>query len=316
MDIKDFNFDLSLKPEDKNMLAEIADMKGRPAGAFNIRKNGEGLVRTSSPNIEIVPKTDNPGIDIIVKSGTVGETVHIPVILTETGVNDLVYNDFYIGEGAKVDIVAGCGIHNCGDKNSEHDGIHTFHIGKNASVKYVEKHYGEGDGNGKRILNPTTVVNMEENSYAEMEMVQIKGVDSTHRKTEANLEAGARILMIEKLMTHGDQIAKSDVVINLNGEDSSAQIISRTVGKDNSTQVFYPNAVGNNKCRAHVQCDSIIMDNAKISSIPAISANHPDAQVIHEAAIGKINNDQLMKLQTFGMTEEEAEEVIIQGFLK
>lgn len=316
MDIKDFKFDLSLTPVDRQMLSEIADMTGVPAGALNIRKNGEGLVRSSSSNVEIRQKTDKPGIDIIVRPGTKGEEVHIPVIITEEGVNDLVYNDFFIGEGADVSIVAGCGIHNCGDKNSEHDGIHSFHIGKNASVKYVEKHYGEGDGNGKRILNPTTIVNMDEGSYCEMEMVQIKGVDSTYRKTEANLKADAKIYVLEKLMTHGDQVAKTDMVVNLNGEGSSAQIISRTVGKDNSTQVFYPNAVGNNACHAHVQCDSIIMDGAKISSIPAISANHPDANIIHEAAIGKINNDQLIKLQTFGMTEEEAEEIIIEGFLK
>lgn len=316
MDIKDFKFDLSLTPTDRGVLSEIADLNGTPEGAFNIRKNGEGVVRTSTANVDIVPKSDKPGIDIIVKPGVKGETIHIPVIITEEGVNDLVYNDFYIGEGSTVDIVAGCGIHNCGDKNSEHDGIHSFHIGKNASVRYVEKHYGEGDGNGKRILNPTTNIEMDEGSYAEMEMVQIKGVDSTYRKTEATLKAGAKLLILEKLMTHGDQVAKSDLVVNLDGEDSSAQIISRTVGKDNSTQVFYPNAVGNSKCRAHVQCDSIIMDNAKISSIPAISANHPDAQVIHEAAIGKINSDQLLKLETFGMTEEEAEKIIIQGFLK
>lgn len=316
MDIKDFNFDLSLSPVDRGVLAEIADLRGVPSGALNIRRNGEGVVRASSSNIEIKPKTDKPGIDIIIKPGTVAEKVHIPVIITESGVNDLVYNDFFIGEGADVEIVAGCGIHNCGEENSQHDGIHTFHIGKGASVKYIEKHYGEGDGNGKRILNPVTIINMDEDSSAEMEMVQIKGVDSTYRKTEANLAARAKLLMVEKLMTHGDQYAKSEMVVNLNGEDSSAQIISRTVGKDSSTQVFYPNAVGNNKCAAHVQCDSIIMDDAKISSIPAISANHPDAQVIHEAAIGKINSDQLLKLQTFGLSEEEAEEIIVQGFLK
>lgn len=316
MNIKDFSFDLSLSPVDQHMLSEIADMTGVPEGALNIRKNGEGLVHSDSPNITIMPKSDKPGIDIIVKPGTKGEDVHIPVIVTESGKHDVVYNDFYIGAGANVNIVAGCGIHNCGNEDSGHDGIHTFHIGKGASIKYVEKHYGEGDGNGKRILNPTTVVEMDEDSYCEMEMVQIKGVDSTYRKTEANLAAGAKMYVLEKLMTHGDQEAKTDMVVNLNGEGSSAQIISRTVGKDNSTQVFYPNAVGNNACHAHVQCDSIIMDNAKISSIPAISANHPDAQVIHEAAIGKINSDQLIKLETFGMTEEEAEDIIIQGFLK
>lgn len=302
---------------DYNLLESIADMHGIPtAGAYNIRKNGQGVERHSTENITIEPKKDKPGIDIIVKPGTKGERVHIPVILTETGIDDLVYNDFYIGDWADVDIVAGCGIHNCGSEKSEHDGIHTFHIGKHARVRYVEKHYGEGEGTGERILNPTTVVEMAENSYCEMEMVQIKGVDSTERDTTASLKAGAKLVINEKLMTHGKQYARSDVVINLDGEDASAQIISRSVAKDESEQIFYPRAVGNAPCRAHVQCDSIIMDNAKIRSIPEISANHALAQIVHEAAIGRINNDQLVKLQTFGMTQEEAEEVIIQGFLK
>lgn len=302
---------------DYNLLESIADMHGIPtAGAYNIRKNGQGVERHSTENITIEPKKDKPGIDIIVKPGTKGERVHIPVILTETGIDDLVYNDFYIGDWADVDIVAGCGIHNCGSEKSEHDGIHTFHIGKHARVRYVEKHYGEGEGTGERILNPTTVVEMDENSYCEMEMVQIKGVDSTERDTTASLKAGAKLVINEKLMTHGKQYARSDVVINLDGEDASAQIISRSVAKDESEQIFYPRAVGNAPCRAHVQCDSIIMDNAKIRSIPEISANNALAQIVHEAAIGRINNDQLIKLQTFGMTQEEAEEVIIQGFLK
>lgn len=302
---------------DYNLLESIADMHGIPtAGAYNIRKNGQGVERHSTENITIEPKKDKPGIDIIVKPGTKGERVHIPVILTETGIDDLVYNDFYIGDWADVDIVAGCGIHNCGSEKSEHDGIHTFHIGKHARVRYVEKHYGEGEGTGERILNPTTVVEMDENSYCEMEMVQIKGVDSTERDTTASLKAGAKLVINEKLMTHGKQYARSDVVINLDGEEASAQIISRSVAKDESEQIFYPRAVGNAPCRAHVQCDSIIMDNAKIRSIPEISANNALAQIVHEAAIGRINNDQLVKLQTFGMTQEEAEEVIIQGFLK
>ncbi len=299
-----------------HMLEAVADLHGVPQGAYNIRKNGEGVERQSSANIIIEPKKDKPGIDIIVKPGTKNESVHIPVIITESGVDDLVYNDFYIGDDADVLIVAGCGIHNNGDKASEHDGIHSFHIGKNAKIKYVEKHYGEGDGNGERILNPTTTVEMDENSFCEMEMVQIKGVDSTKRDTTAKLKAGARLVMLEKLMTHGNQVAHSDVVIELNGEGASSQIISRSVAKDNSTQVFYPRAVGNASCRAHVQCDSIIMGNAHIRSIPEIAANHWDANIVHEAAIGRINNDQLLKLQTLGKTEEEAEEIIINCFLK
>lgn len=301
---------------DSQLIEEIAGFHDIPQGAYNIRKNGEGVSRRSTENIEIVQKQDKPGIDIIIAPGTVNESVHIPVIITETGIDDTVYNDFYIGDGADVLIVAGCGIHNSGDSKSEHDGIHTFHIGKNARIKYVEKHYGEGDGKGERILNPVTVVEQDEGSVCEMEMVQIKGVDSTKRDTKAVLEAGAKLIITERLLTHGNQTALSDVEVQLNGVDASAQIISRTVAKNSSTQIFHYNAVGNEKCRAHVQCDSIIMDDAKVSSIPAITANNAYAQIIHEAAIGRINNDQLLKLMTFGMSEEEAEEVIIGGFLK
>ena len=305
-----------MEKRDMGLLESIADLHEIPAGAYNIRKNGEGHSRRSTANIEIVSKTDKPGIDIIVAPGTKNESVHIPVIITETGVNDLVYNDFFIGDDADILIVAGCGIHNSGDEKSQHDGIHTFHIGKNAKVKYVEKHYGEGDGKGERILNPVTVVEQDENSVCEMEMVQIKGVDSTVRDTKAHLKAGARLIMTERLLTHGTQYARSDMDVYLDGEGASSQIISRSVAKDQSKQIFHPNAIGNAKCRAHVQCDSIIMDEATVSSIPAITANSADAQIVHEAAIGRINNDQLIKLMTFGMNEEEAEEVIIQGFLK
>lgn len=301
---------------DSNLLESIADLHEIPAGAYNIRKNGEGFSRCSTANIEIVTKTDKPGIDIIVAPGTKNESIHIPVIITEAGINDIVYNDFYIGDDADVVIVAGCGIHNSGDEKSQHDGIHSFHIGKNARIKYVEKHYGEGDGKGERVLNPVTYVEQGENSVCEMEMVQIKGVDSTVRDTKAHLAAGAKLIMTERLLTHGNQYARSDMEVYLDGEGASSQIISRSVAKDNSKQIFYPNAIGNAKCRAHVTCDSIIMDEATVSSIPAITANSADAQIVHEAAIGRINNDQLIKLMTFGMNEEEAEEVIIQGFLK
>ncbi len=305
-----------MEKRDSLLIEEITGMHDIPAGAYNIRKNGERAEGRSTANIEIVQKKDKPGIDIIVAPGTKNESVHIPVIITETGINDLVYNDFYIGEDADVLIVAGCGIHNSGDEKSQHDGIHSFHIGKNAKIKYVEKHYGEGDGKGERVLNPVTLVEQDENSVCEMEMVQIKGVDSTKRDTKATLAAGAKLVVTERLLTHGNQDAVSNIEVQLNGVDSSAQIISRSVSKDNSKQVFYYNAVGNEKCRAHVQCDSIIMDNSTVSSVPAITANSAFAQIIHEAAIGRINNDQLVKLMTFGMTEEEAEEVIIGGFLK
>ena len=302
---------------EKNLLKTVADISGfMPGSAFSLRKNGAGVERHSTEHVKILAKTDKPGIDIIVDANTVGESIHIPVILTDSGIQDMVYNDFYIGEGADVEIVAGCGIHNDGCDTSQHDGIHTFHIGRNASITYTEKHYGEGSGSGGRILNPTTVSHMEEGSFAKMDMSQIKGVDSTFRKTEANLGASAKLVINEKLMTHGEQKAHSDVTVNLNGEDSVVQIVSRSVGKDTSVQVFHPIAVGNNRSRAHIQCDSIIMGKAKISSIPEIAANHVDAEIIHEAAIGKINNDQLIKLQTFGLNSEEAEKVIVDGFLK
>ena len=302
---------------EKNLLKTVADISGfMPGRAFSLRKNGAGVERHSTEHVKILAKTDKPGIDIIVDANTVGESIHIPVILTDSGIQDMVYNDFYIGEGADVEIVAGCGIHNDGCDTSQHDGIHTFHIGRNASITYTEKHYGEGSGSGGRILNPTTVIHMEEGTFAKMDMSQIKGVDSTFRKTEANLGASAKLVINEKLMTHGEQKAHSDVTVNLNGEDSVVQIVSRSVGKDTSVQVFHPIAVGNNRSRAHIQCDSIIMGKAKISSIPEIAANHVDAEIIHEAAIGKINNDQLIKLQTFGLNSEEAEKVIVDGFLK
>lgn len=301
---------------EKDLLHTIADITGfMPGSAFNLRRNGQGVERHSTEHIKIQAKTDKPGIDIIIAPHTIGEQVHIPVILTDSGVQDLVYNDFYIGEGASVEIIAGCGIHNDGCETSQHDGIHVFHIGKHASVTYVEKHYGEGDGSGKRILNPQTIIHMEEGSYAQMDMSQIKGVDSTKRNTEAFIGANAKLVINEKLMTHGHQQAYSDVSISLDGKDSVVQIVSRSVGKDDSIQVFHPIAIGNNKSRAHIQCDSIIMDHAKISSIPEIAANHVDAEIVHEAAIGKINSDQLIKLQTFGLSSDEAEKVIVDGFL-
>lgn len=302
---------------EKELIKTIADISGfMPGSAFSLRRNGEGVERHSTQSIKIVAKSDKPGIDIHVAPHTIGEEVHIPVILTDSGIHDLVYNDFYIGEGADVVIIAGCGIHNDGCDTSQHDGVHVFHIGKNAKIRYVEKHYGEGNGSGERILNPKTIIHMEEGSFAQMDMSQIKGVDSTKRDTLANVGANAKLVINEKLMTHGKQEAYSDVKVNLNGEDSVVQIVSRSVGKDTSIQVFHPIAVGNTRSRAHIQCDSILMDQAKISSIPEIAANHVDAQIVHEAAIGKINSDQLMKLQTFGLDVEEAEKVIVEGFLK
>ncbi|MCL2507820.1 MAG: SufD family Fe-S cluster assembly protein [Oscillospiraceae bacterium] len=301
----------------KSLLKSVADIGDIPVeGAYNIRMDGAGAGRRSTENVVIETKADKPGIDIFVKPFTKNERVHIPVVITKTGLSDTVYNDFFIGEGADVTIVAGCGIHNSGCDSARHDGIHRFFIGKGARLKYVEKHYGEGEGTGERVLNPTTVVDMDENSVCEMETVQIRGVDSTVRETSAALGAGAKLIVTERLMTHGRQTARSNMEVQLNGEGASAQIVSRSVARDSSEQVFYPKAVGNSGCKAHVQCDSIIMDGARIRSIPEISANHPDANIVHEAAIGKINGEQMIKLQTLGLTEAEAETVIIDGFLK
>ena len=298
------------------LLQIIADMGDSTDGAFNIRANGQLANRRVTENIDIKTKTDNPGIDIIIKPGTVGEDVHIPVIISETGLSDLVYNDFYVGENSDVTIVAGCGIHNCGEKESRHDGIHTFYVGKNAKVKYIEKHYGECDGNGENVMNPTTIVNIEDGGYMEMETAQIKGIDSTKRVTRATLAAGATLVIHEKIMTHGSQTAETDFSVDLNGEESGANVISRSVAKGNSRQKFVSMINGNNRCNGHTECDAIIMENGKVSALPELTANHIDASLIHEAAIGKIAGDQLIKLMTLGLTEQEAEEQIINGFLK
>ncbi len=311
------NTGLDIEAIQKNLLKAVADIEGKVEGAFNLRQNGQSVQRHSTQNVEIKGREDGKsGIDIFVRPGTKGEMVHIPVVLIESGLDDVVYNDFYIGEDAEVTIVAGCAIHNCGEQKSEHDGVHTFHIGKGASVRYSEKHYGEGAGSGERVLNPTTLVQMEQDSFCEMETVQIEGVSSTVRETTAHIGKNARFSVIEKLLTHDAQSAVSNIDIHLDGEGASARIVSRSVAKHHSRQEFHPVAIGNADCRAHVQCDSIIMDHAVVRSIPEIAANHPDAQIVHEAAIGRINSEQLIKLETLGLAEEEAEQVIIDAFLE
>ena len=300
---------------DRELLEKIADMLGKPVGAFNIRKDCGCDGRESTENIQITDKTDKPGIDIRIKDGTVGETCHIPVIITQSGINEMVYNDFFIGENCDVEIVAGCGIHNCGTQESRHDGIHTFYVGKNSRIKYSEKHYGDGDGKGGKVMNPQTVVYLEEGATIQMDTTQIRGIDSTKRDTKIVCGPGAEAIITERLLTHGEQSAISDMEIVLDGVGSKGRVISRSVAQDDSEQVFYPRMVGNAECFGHVQCDSIIMGNAKIKSIPAVIANCTEAQLVHEAAIGKIAGDQLLKLETLGLTPEEAEECILKGFL-
>ena len=300
----------------KTLLEEVAGLHEVPEGAYNIRANGALDSRQTTANINIVTKQDRPGIDIIIAPGTKRESVHIPVIISQTGLKDLVYNDFYVGEDADVTIIAGCGIHNCGDQDSTHDGIHSFHLEKNAKVRYVEKHYGAGDGNGHNMMNPTTIIELAEGAGLEMETVQIKGIDSTTRVTRAKLEADASLVIREKIMTHGNQTAVTDFTVDMDGAGSSANVMSRSVAKENSHQKFVSVINGNNRCAGHTECDAIIMDQASVTALPELTANHVDANLIHEAAIGKIAGEQLIKLMTLGLTEKEADEQIVNGFLK
>ena len=298
------------------LLAEVADLHKVPVGAYNIRLNSQLDGRNSTKNIEIVGKTDKSGIDIIIKPNTKNESVHIPALVTQAGVHDLVYNDFYIGENADILIVAGCGIHNDGSQNSEHNGIHRFFLGKNSRVKYVEKHIGTGEGTGERIINPQTVIEAEEGSYIELETTQLKGVDSTIRTTKAHAKAGAKVVVKEKILTHGKQFAETRFEIDMDGDDSSVSLVSRSVAKDDSKQKFVSIINGNARCIGHSECDAIIMDNAVVTAVPEITANNVEASLIHEAAIGKIAGEQIIKLMTLGLTEQEAEAQIVNGFLK
>lgn len=301
---------------DSLMLETIADLHGMPLGAYNIRKDGEGILRKSTANIEIVTKQDHPGINVTIKPYTRNESVHIPVILMHDNITDVVYNTFEIGEYADVLIVAGCGIHNPGERDATHDGIHTFYVRRGAHLKYVEKHYGDGEGSGQRILNPTTVLFMDEGSSCELEWVQIKGINHTKRMTTIHQAANSHLVITERLLTHQDYWAESSISVDLEGRDSVAQVTSRSVAQDQSKQTFHFNLTGQNRCRGHIQCDAIIMNDAHVTSIPQITALSSEAQLIHEAAIGRIESDQLIKLMTLGLTEQQAEETILKGFLR
>lgn len=301
---------------EKILLEQVADLHDVPQGAYNIRSNSQSSGRSSTENIVIVGKEDKSGIDIIIKPNTKNESVHIPALVTKTGITDLVYNDFYIGENADVVIIAGCGIHNDGEENSEHNGIHRFFVGKNAKMKYIEKHIGSGEGTGQRIINPQTVIEAGEGSYVELETVQMKGVDSTIRETKAVAQSGAKIVIKEKIMTHGSQFAQTNFEVDMDGDGSSVSLVSRSVARDCSRQVFLSKINGNASCIGHSECDAIIMDWGKVTAIPEITANNVNAELIHEAAIGKIAGEQIMKLMTLGLSEKQAEEQIVNGFLK
>lgn len=300
----------------QELLSQVAGLHEVPEGAYNIRANGELAGRNTTANIDIITKTDRSGIDIRIKPGTRGESVHIPVVLSQSGLKESVYNDFFVGEESDVTIIAGCGIHNSGDQASEHSGIHRFYVEKGAKVRYVEKHYGAGDGNGERLMNPTTEIHLAEGASLEMETVQIKGIDSTRRVTTATVAEGASLTIKEKIMTHGKQTAETDFTVDMEGADSSVNLISRSVARERSRQIFRSRINGNASCQGHSECDAIIMDEASVSAIPELTANHIDANLIHEAAIGKIAGEQLIKLMTLGLTEKEAEEQIVKGFLK
>ncbi len=307
----------ALNELEKRLLSQVADLEALPqSGAFNLRENGKGVARHSTSGVEITPKTDKPGIDITVKAGVKGESVHIPVIMTESGLNDLVYNDFYIGEGADVVIVAGCGIDNCGSQKSQHDGVHTFHLAKGSRVKYVEKHIGTGAGSGGRVLNPVTDIIMDEDSAFDMETVQLGGVTSSVRSTKATLDAGAKLNISERVLTSEEQTAKTVFEVELVGDGSSVEVVSRSVARENSVQEFVSEVRGTAACFGRVECDGIMMDNAVIRSSPRVSAENVDAELMHEAAIGKIAGEQLIKLQTLGLSRQQAEDMIIKGFLK
>ncbi len=305
-----------MNQEDKMLLKEVLDNDVKNSDAYNIRKNGKSIERKQNPNIDIIPKDDGTGLDIYVKENTLFGIIHIPVIITESGLTDVVYNDFHIGKNSNVVILAGCGIHNDKHKDSKHDGIHRFYLDENSKVKYIEKHYGEGTGTGKKILNPITEIEMKRNSEMTMDSTQIKGVDDTKRITKANLEDGATLIINEKILTSTSQVAKTDFLINLKGENSSTHVTSRSVAEMKSYQEFNSNIIGDTKCYAHVECDAIIKDEAKVKAIPEIYAKNVDANLIHEAAIGKIAGQQLLKLMSLGLNEKEAEETIISGFLK
>lgn len=300
---------------DAQLLETIADLHGIPEGSFNIRKNGQLLARNSDTDIEIVSKKDKDGIDIIVRPGVKNKSVHIPVLLTVGNFHDTVYNDFYIGEGAEVTIIAGCGIHNSTCNAAEHDGVHTFYVSKNAKVRYVERHYASGDGTGKKVFDPVTKIYLKEGAQFILESTQLGGVTYSDRKTYAAVGKRAQLIVKEKILTDNEEKAITDFKVRLTGAGSRADIVSHSVARGKSYQCFRSDLIGKNECFGHVECDGILLEGARIVSVPKIDAVSPEASLVHEAAVGKIAGEQLLKLMSLGLTEQEAEDAIIRGYL-
>lgn len=309
MDVKELN------TVTEEILKEITDWDGIFSGAYSLREDGECLSFQNSDNIRIVKKTDKPGIDIYISDKAKNETVYIPACVTKSDVDDLVYNDFHVKEGADVTIVAGCGVHTDSEEGSKHNGIHRFFLEKNSHVVYKEKHIGIGKGEGKRTINPVTHMYLDENSVLEMETLQLRGVDESVRDTKGVLKKGAKLIIHESLLTDNNEYAKTVFDVAMEGEDSSVDLISRSVAKGNSLQSYESKITGNCRCSGHSECDAILADNGRVIASPALDAGNIDALLIHEAAIGKIAGEQIIKLMTLGLSEEEAEERIIAGFL-
>ncbi|NMC27074.1 MAG: SufD family Fe-S cluster assembly protein [Syntrophomonadaceae bacterium] len=307
---------MELNKLEMDLLKSITDLETVPSGALNIRLNGKAVMRQSSPNISVGPNDEGTGLKVEIKPGAVNETVHVPVVLTQPGLLDKVYNTFIVGEGADATIIAGCGIHNDSHAISRHDGIHEIIVKRGAKLKYTEKHYGEGSEQGKRILNPSTVITIESGAIAELEMVQIRGVNDTMRSTVAHIHEKGSLKIIERLLTQEEQRAESDIMIYLDGNGSNAQVISRAVAQGHSYQLFRAALIGKAPSVGHVECDAILMDSARIRSIPELQAEDADAVLTHEAAIGKIAGEQLIKLMSLGLTEQEAVNTILEGFLR
>ena len=299
----------------QKLLEIVSDYKNGFKGAYNIREDGKCVGRECSENILIETKADKPGINVTIRPGTKGETVYIPSCVTQGGVDDLVYNDFFVGEDADIKIVAGCGVHTDDDHTARHNGIHHFHLAKNARVLYEEKHVGTGKGGGTHSINPVTSAELEEGSYLEINATQISGIDQASRQTRATVAADAKLVVRERLFTEGVQKTTTVFKVELNGDGSSADLVSRSVARDQSYQTMDSCIIGNAACTGHSECDSIIDGDAVVDASPRLFARNPDASLIHEAAIGKIAGEQILKLRTLGLTEEQAEQEIIEGFL-